>query len=424
VRGENTMDDGLRRRNKSGGGLPGAPKRERSSSESWRDQWVVGNDGRLSWDPEVEQRWTEARERALRLGLGPDAPDNKRATVVVSVYSRDLVVYGVIIALTTIIGTIASALVFDCDLQGLVYPYISETARDMPQTGAFGFGMTISSMFMIFCAVLQHGKVKRDLRHTTRGGAKRNFTALVVGIIAPPFLGLLAVYDTKRALMTHRFCVVAFFLLTMIYMVLVLNIYELLAGSKGLASSIIRGGNAVAMTANLTAGVSSSSSSSSSSNIRSRSSINSNDGDNHVGGGGGGFGGGGGSSSCVKADSDGEGALDRARRSKFCDRRQQHSRQRRCSTGPTLKQLQSVRFSVKAKRLISGFFFFVTVLYLPVGVYFCSDATTDVYLPVDVYTHAGRAVCQHLAVISIILFYGTFYYDFGELNLNLVINQE
>ena len=42
----------------------------------------------------------------------------------------------------------------------------------------------------------------------------------------------------------------------------------------------------------------------------------------------------------------------------------------------------------------------------------------------QIIDHAGRAVCQHLAVISIILFYGTFYYDFGELNLNLVINQE
>ena len=90
-----------------------------------------------------------------------------------------------IIALTTIVGTIASALVFESDLQGLIYPFISETARDMPQTGAFGFGMTISSMFMIFCAVLQYGKVKRDLRYATRGGTKRNFTALVLGIIAP-----------------------------------------------------------------------------------------------------------------------------------------------------------------------------------------------------------------------------------------------
>ena len=66
----------------------------------------------------------------------------------------------------------------------------------------------------------------------------------------------------------------------------------------------------------------------------------------------------------------------------------------------------------------------MTVLYLPVGVYLVSDYLADVYLPEDVYIHAGRAVCQHLAVISIILFYGTFYYDFGELNLNLVINQE
>ena len=146
------MDEGVRRRRHASEFTPASSPgitRERSSSESFTDQWVMGDDGRLSWDPTVEQRWTEARERSLRLGLSPDAPDNKRATLVVTVYSRDMVVYGVIIALTTIIGTIGSSLIFDSDLQGLIYPYISETARDMPQTGAFGFGMTISSMFMI-----------------------------------------------------------------------------------------------------------------------------------------------------------------------------------------------------------------------------------------------------------------------------------
>lgn len=381
------MSDGMRRRPKgSGSSSPAkALKRERSRSEAFRDQWVVSDDGRLFWDPAVELRWTEARERALRIGLSPDAPDEKRATVFVTVYSRDMVVYGSIIALTTIIGTILSSLVFEGqDLQGLIYPYISETARDMPQTGAFGFGMTISSMFMIFCAVLQYGKVKRDLGHTTRG-SKRNFTAVILGVIAPPFLGLLAVYDTKRALTTHRVCVVVFFSLTMIYMVLVLNIYELLAGGTRLVSQL--GGDLTGKTGD---------------NLR-----------NNSGGCDGGDG--------IKADSDGENLSMRRKRSKYC---RQHKRQQRCSTAPTFKQLQNVRFSLKAKRIIAIFFFTVTVLYLPVGIYLCSDAYTDDYLEVDVYIHAGRAVCQHLAVISIILFYGTFYYDFGELNLNLVINKE
>lgn len=380
------MPDGLRQRSKAVG--PSASsrtvKRERSKSEAFRDQWIVDKDGRLFWDPTVELRWTAAREKALRIGLSPDAPDEKRATVFVTVYSRDMVVYGSIIALSTIIGTIASSLVFEGqDLQGLLYPYISETARDMPQTGAFGFGMTISSMFMIFCAVLQYGKVKRDLGHTTRG-SKRNFTAMVLGVIAPPFLGLLAVYDTKRALTTHRVCVVVFFSLTMIYMVLVLNIYELLAGRSGLASQITGDMQRQPSIAKLD-------------------SVS------------------GGSNTGIKADSDGENMPGRTRRSKYC---RQQKRHQRCSTAPTFKQLQNVRFSLKAKRTIALFFFLVTVLYLPVGVYMCSDAYTDSYLREDVYIHAGRAVCQHLAVISIILFYGTFYYDFGELNLNLVINKE
>jgi hypothetical protein len=33
--------------------------------------------------------------------------------------------------------------------------------------------------------------------------------------------------------------------------------------------------------------------------------------------------------------------------------------------------------------------------------------------------HAARAVCQHGAVLCIILFYGTFAYDFGDLTLHL-----
>ena len=32
---------------------------------------------------------------------------------------------------------------------------IMETARDMPQTGGFGFGMTVTCMIMVACAVLQ-----------------------------------------------------------------------------------------------------------------------------------------------------------------------------------------------------------------------------------------------------------------------------
>lgn len=63
--------------------------------------------------------------------------------------------------------------------------------------------------------------MKRDIRtdHAEHGipvGAKRNFVALMCGVVAPPFLGLLACYDTRRALNTHRAAVVIFFTLTIV----------------------------------------------------------------------------------------------------------------------------------------------------------------------------------------------------------------
>ena len=206
-----------------------------------------------------EEKWVE-RENRLREALSPSAQRDERAAIFVSIRSSSLVFWGMVVALTTIGSTIASCLMSSCpeevrreqklddlnsvealrfladpqcaDLQGLVYPYISETARDMPQTGFFAFGMTISMMMMICCAILQYGKVKREIRSGTTGipvGAKRNFTSLICGIVAPPFLGLLACYDTRRALNTHRGCVVVFFGLTIVYMFTTLSIYSYLA---------------------------------------------------------------------------------------------------------------------------------------------------------------------------------------------------
>ena len=206
-----------------------------------------------------EDRWTE-REKLLRHALSPRAQRDERASVFVNIRSSSIVAIGMALALFTIGTTIVCSLIWRCtdeqrreanldnlhsetalkfladpycaDLQGLVYPYISETARDMPQTGFFAFGMTISVMMMVCCAILQYGKVKRDIRNGNHGipvGAKRNFVALICGLVAPPFLGLLACYDTRRALNTHRACVVIFFGLTVVYMFTMLSIYSYLA---------------------------------------------------------------------------------------------------------------------------------------------------------------------------------------------------
>ena len=217
-----------------------------------------------------EEKWAE-REKLLRQALSPVAERDQRAAIFVTVQSSSIVSWGVVLALSTILFCIGCSLAWQCteqqrrdwqlaephsmkalkfqadphciDLQGLVYPYISETARDMPQTGLFAFGMTISVMMMECCAILQYGKVKRDIRGGNAPipvGAKRNFVALLTGLVAPPFLGLLACYDTRRALNTHRACVVIYFTLTIIYMFTTLSIYSYLGqidGKKGFGSA-------------------------------------------------------------------------------------------------------------------------------------------------------------------------------------------
>lgn len=102
------------------------------------------------------------------------------------------------------------------------------------------------------------------------------------------------------------------------------------------------------------------------------------------------------------------------------DGRSSHEKRRRSTCTASPKEIQNVKFSVKVKTLIAIIFFTLTLFYLPIGMSMVSDINQIGYNPADVYIHAARAVCQHLAVVSIILFYGTYYYDFGELKFYLV----
>ena len=299
--------------------------RERSNSE--------GNSSTLSREIFTsldDGRWAQ-REEILRKALSPTADYAARASVFVTVRSSTVVAAGMLLALVTIGSTIACSLIFASDLQGLIYPYISETARDMPQTGFFGFGMTITSMFMVLCAVLQYGKVKRDIRTPNEPyprGSKRNLVAVISGMIAPPFLGLLACYDTKRALLTHRVCVIIFFTLTTAYMFTTLSIYSYLASDDFLKKNT-----------------------------------------------------------------------------------------------PKRANVDNVKYSLKLKTNIATSFVLLSTFYLPIGTYLCRDPFGAEYTQEDVYLHAARAMCQHLAVVMIILYYGTFYYDFGNLNLYMIKGQ-
>lgn len=306
------------------------PQRQRSASDSESEKSDLPDHGIFAWDASADRRWTQLREAELRRGFSLDVKHKNKASVFVTLHSRSMVVVGIFFALLTLGGTVASCLYFESDLQGLVYPFISETARDMPQTGFFAFGFTITSMFMIMCAILQYGKVKRDLA-VSDVGSKRNVLAVIVGIAAPPFLGLLACYDTKRALNTHRFCVVVFFTLTMVYMLTILSIYHHLAGRTTLQQVM----------------------------------------------------------DAYKKDDDG---------------RSYRQKRRSCTASP--KEIQNVKFSVKVKSIIAVVFFLLVLFYLPIGMMMVTDIGDVEYNVQDVYVHAARAVCQHLAVVCIILFYG------------------
>ena len=342
--------------------MPAQPLLRRRRSNSAGDRMGMLK----AWD---DGNW-RARETFLQKGLAVAGAGkgNKGARVFVDIRSSSMVVVGVVFALVTILSTIASSIYFESSWQKemLVYPYISETARDMPQTGFFGFGMTVTCMVMVGCAVLQYGKVKRDLGVTQAEqgpwpvGTRRNLTSLITGIIAPPFLGLLACYDTARALQTHRVCVAIFFTLTMVYMFTTLSIYAYLA-SDAYREAVD------AVTA------------------------------------------------ARSGDSDGSGGRPGTPRLFKPAPESPSSKARRQKYEP------NVRFSLRIKLAIAASFVVLTLVYLPIGIWLCKRPFGQGYTePADVWVHAMRAMCQHLAVMCIILYYGTFYYDFGDLNLYLV----
>ena len=213
----------------------------------------------------------------------------------------------------------------------LPWPYISDTAKDAPQAGIFGFGMTLTSVAIFGVVVVNYGKVKRDI-YALRGlgyarGLTRNRVALAFGVVAAPCLGLLATFDTTRTPGWHLIFVLVFFLACVVYLFMQTHIYALLvhAASK-------------------------------------------------------------------PADSRAHAALQAQR-------------------------YMSLSTSLYWKRCVSAALLVCVTCYLPLGMYL----VTDWYdYRNDVAVHTFRAVFQHLSVICLVLFFGTFVLDFGDLDLFVV----
>lgn len=244
--------------------------------------------------------------------------------------SRFFPAAGLACGVCSIGASVASNLYHGHDIGGISWPYISDTAKDMPQAGVFAFGMSVTSVVVIVIVVINYGKVKRDL-YRLHGqlsgiGAKRNRLALTAGLVAAPNLGLLATFDTARSPQLHLLFVLLFFPCMIVYLFCTTSVYALLARS-------------------------------------------------------------------VDGKKSDEGAQHAAR------------------------QYISLRTSLAWKRAICAVFLVFVTLYLPVGMYFVSDWHDYTR---DATVHSLRAVCQHVCVLCLLGFFGTFWFDFGDLNFFIV----
>ena len=242
--------------------------------------------------------------------------------------SRFFPAAGLACGMGSIGASVASNLYHGHDIGGISWPYISDTAKDMPQAGLFSYGMSVTSVMVTTIIVLNYGYVKRELYRLhgqlSTVGVKRNKAALAAGLVAAPNLGLLATFDTARAPQLHLAFVLAFFPCMVVYLLAVTSVYALLVRSA-----------------------------------------------------------------------DGKKSDD----ARFSSRR------------------ISLRASLAWKRAICGTFLVFVTLYLPLGM----TLVTDWYdYANDATVHTFRAACQHVCVVCLLGFFGTFWFDFGELNFFIV----
>ena len=245
-------------------------------------------------------------------------------TVTFALAARHFPLAGIVFGVGTLLSAVAFNRYYGHDIGGIPWPYISDTAKDAPQSGLFAFGMSMTCAAMIVIIVINYGKVKRELYLLDAAtGHKRNKAALVCGLLSCPSLGLLACFDTKRTPELHLYFVLGFFPMALAYVFTMTNLYAVLV---------------------------------------------------------------------LLAAASSKGTGDKAR-------------------------YVPLQRSLWWKRAICCVFTVFVTLYLPVGMSLVSDWHE---YSADAAVHTFRAVCQHVSVICLILFFGTFYFDFGETQMLLV----
>mmetsp|Transcript_14324 Transcript_14324/g.48971 ORF Transcript_14324/g.48971 Transcript_14324/m.48971 type:complete len:278 (-) Transcript_14324:230-1063(-) len=153
--------------------------------------------------------------------------------VAVSFPSRYIPLFGLLVASCSILGSVALNRYYGHDIGGIPWPYISDTAKDAPQAGLFSYGLTVTSCLIVWVVVINYGKICIDVDVTYPDPndstcSKRNFAALIAGLISAPNLGLLACFDTERSPELHLSFVLLFFLPCIVYLYMIKSVYELL----------------------------------------------------------------------------------------------------------------------------------------------------------------------------------------------------
>ena len=157
-------------------------------------------------------------------------------STVLRLHARWIPAGAISIALFTILASVVSCVYHGHDIGGLYWPYISDTAKEMPQAGLFAYGMSVVSVLLLLVVLINHGKVKLNLYALAEGeegtyvkGLRRAKVARAAGCIAAPGLGLLACYDTARAPALHLVFVLAFFAPCLVYCGCMMSVYSLMA---------------------------------------------------------------------------------------------------------------------------------------------------------------------------------------------------
>jgi len=97
----------------------------------------------------------------------------------------------------------------------------------------------------------------------------------------------------------------------------------------------------------------------------------------------------------------------------------------RASKVPASKKMQDaikmLRISVRCKIVCCYLLFLFVILYLPVGMSLVSDWYE---YRNDVAIHTFRAINQHLSVLCLVFYFGSFWFDFGTLRMTVIQSED